>query len=94
MPCRAAEGGAVLEVWVQPRASSDGVAGVRDGAVKVRVTSPPVEGEANEALVRYLAKRLGVPRSGVRIVQGHTGRRKAVRIDGLGPDEVLARLGI
>lgn len=84
---------AELEIWVQPRASRDEVAGVRDGTVKVRLTAPPVDGEANSALVRFLAKLLGVPRSTVTLVRGQTARRKTVRIEGLTLEQVRERLG-
>jgi len=83
-----------LELWVQPRASRDEVAGLQDGALKLRLTAPPVDGEANDALVRFLAKKLGVPRSNLVIVRGQTGRRKAVRITGLTAEEVWRRLGV
>lgn len=81
-----------LEVWVQPRASRDGVAGLQGGALKVRLTAPPVDGEANEALVRFLAGRLGVARSAVTLVRGQTSRRKTLRIEGLTLEEVRERL--
>jgi uncharacterized protein len=87
-------GETTLELWVQPRASRDEVAGFQDGAVKVRLTAPPVDGEANDALVRFLAKKLGIARSNLVIVRGHTGRRKAVRIAGLTAEEVRRRLGV
>ena len=85
---------ALLELWVQPRASRDEVVGLQDGAVKVRITAPPVEGEANDALLRFLAKRLGVPRSAVTVVRGETGRRKAVRVAGLDEAAARQRLGV
>jgi uncharacterized protein (TIGR00251 family) len=84
----------VVEVWVQPRASRDEVSGLQGEAVKVRLAAPPVEGRANDALVRLLAKRLGVPRTAVGIVRGQAGRRKTVRVEGLGPEETRKRLGV
>jgi len=92
MPLRQTAGGSELEVWVQPRASREEIVGVQGGALKIRITAPPVEGEANEALVRFLAKRLGVARGAVTVVRGQTGRRKALRIDGLAPEAVRQRL--
>ena len=79
---RARDGGVRFSVRVQPRASSAGVAGVHGGALKVRLTQPPVEGAANEALVELLAGALGVPRRAVRIVSGATARTKVVDVDG------------
>jgi len=70
------------------------VAGLQGEAVKVRVTAPPVEGEANEAVVRLLSRSLDMPRSAVSITRGQTGRRKRVRIEGLEAAEVRRRLGV
>lgn len=87
MPFQDVAGGCSLEVWVQPRASKDQVAGLQGDALKVRVAAPPVDGEANDALIRFLAKSLGVPRSGVRIQRGEAGRRKSLFIAGLSAAE-------
>jgi hypothetical protein len=62
------------------------VVGRYGDAIKIRLQAPPVDGAANEELVRFLAERLGVPRSAVRIVSGESGRRKRVEITGAGPD--------
>jgi len=64
---------------------------VIDGALRVRVDAPPVEGAANQALVRVLAAELGVARRSVRLVAGAAGRRKLVVVEGLQADEVVAR---
>jgi hypothetical protein len=77
-----AAGGVILRVRVIPRASGDAIAGVRDGALLVRVSAPPVEGRANEALVRLLSRRLEVPRSRIEVVAGLSARTKRVRIQG------------
>jgi uncharacterized protein len=79
---RARDGGVRFSVRVQPRASTAGVAGVHGAALKVRLTQPPVEGAANEALIELLAAALGVPRRSVRIVSGATARTKVVDVDG------------
>lgn len=75
--------GARLAVRVSPRASRSGVGPIREGELVVAVTSPPVDGEANEAVVKVLAKWLGVPARAVVIVQGERGRRKVVAIAGI-----------
>jgi uncharacterized protein (TIGR00251 family) len=75
--------GVRFDVRVQPRASADEIAGLHDGAVRIRLKSPPVDGAANEALVAFLADRLGVNRRQVRIVGGFTSRRKTIEIDGI-----------
>ena len=81
-----------LRVRVQPRAAREGLAGVRGGELRVRVSAPPVEGAANEALVRLLGTALRVAPSRLRIVAGATSRTKRVSIAGLGASEVRARL--
>ena len=63
-------------------------------ALRVRLTAPPVDGAANEALVRLLADRLDVSRGSVALVSGHTGRNKVVEVSGLPPEEVARRLGL
>ena len=75
--------GLTLRVRVQPRASRDALAGEREGALVVRLTAPPVEGRANEALARFLGRALGVPPSAVRVVRGASGRDKLVAVAGL-----------
>jgi len=82
-----------LTVRVQPRASRNEVIGFdTDGALKVRVTAPPVDGEANRAVIELMAKTLGVAKSRVRIVRGESSRVKVVEVDGLNGAEV--RTGI
>ncbi len=68
---------------VQPRASREGIAGVRGGALVVRLTAPPVGGEANAALVRLLARALRVPPYAVALVRGASAREKLVRVGGV-----------
>jgi uncharacterized protein (TIGR00251 family) len=85
-------GGAVLEVLVQPRASRSRVVGEHDGRVKIQLAAPPVDGEANAALVAFLADLLGVKRADVALLAGETGRRKRVRIAGRTADEAAAAL--
>lgn len=63
-------------------------------AIRVRVAAPPVGGAANEALIRFLAERLGVPRSAVTIVRGATARRKVVRVQGMDGQTVRRLLGV
>jgi hypothetical protein len=82
----------VLAVRVKPRASRDAIEGEREGALVVRLTAPPVEGEANASLARVLGKALGVPPSAIRLLSGATARRKRVLVTGLGAAEARARL--
>jgi hypothetical protein len=81
-----------LRARVQPRASRDAIAGVRDGALIVRVTAAPVEGAANDAVVRLLGRALGVAPSAIRLLRGASGREKVLRLEGLDAATVEARL--
>lgn len=84
--------GVVLDIRVIPRARKTELAGTRQDAILVRLNAPPVDGAANEALVRFLANTLGVPKSSVRIVSGEKGREKRVGVDGITAPGVRARL--
>jgi uncharacterized protein len=88
-----AEQGAVsFAVRAQPRSSREAIEGVREGALRVALTAPPVEGEANAALVALLAKALGVPRRDVSVVAGSANRSKRLRVVGVDEAQVRARL--
>jgi uncharacterized protein (TIGR00251 family) len=80
---READGGVTLGVRVQPRAARDEVVGERAGALVVRLTAPPAEGQANAALVRLLARKVGRPPSAFRLVRGAGSRDKVLRVEGL-----------
>jgi uncharacterized protein (TIGR00251 family) len=64
---------------------------VVDGVLRVRVTAPPIEGAANQALIRFLADELGVARRDVRLVAGAAGRQKLIVVEGVEPDELIER---
>ena len=81
-------------MYVQPRASRTEVTGLHGDAIKLRVAAPPVDGEANLEVRRFLAKLLGIPLSSVTIIQGETGRRKTVEVEGVAVTLVAARLGV
>jgi uncharacterized protein len=87
-------GGVLLQVRVQPRASRSEIAGIQAGMLRVRLAAAPVEGAANEELVRFLAHRIQVPKSVIRIISGLTSRTKLVSIGGSSLEEVHSRLGI
>jgi uncharacterized protein (TIGR00251 family) len=87
-----AEGGAAFPVRVVPRASKNEISGRQGEAVKIRLTAPPVEGAANEALIGFLAEVLGVRKSQIEILSGHASRDKLVCVVGMLPNEVEARL--
>ncbi len=70
-----------LNVRVQPKASRNEIVGLREEALKIRITAPPVDGKANDCLIRFLAKQFGVPRSRITLLSGEKGRSKRLRIE-------------
>jgi uncharacterized protein (TIGR00251 family) len=88
----AVENGARLQVLIVPRASSTQIVGIHDDRLKIKLTAPPVDGKANQALVRFLAKRLNVSKDQFNIVSGETARRKTLTVDALSVDEVEKHL--
>ncbi|GAB4227904.1 MAG: DUF167 family protein [Deltaproteobacteria bacterium] len=91
---RAEESSATVPVRVVPRSSKEGVAGFEAGVVRIRIHAPPVEGMANEALVRFLSKALGVPKRRISLLSGEKGRNKIVRVDGITREAFLSALGL
>jgi uncharacterized protein (TIGR00251 family) len=81
-----------INVYVQPRASKTTLAGAHDGCIKVRLAAPPVDGAANVALIEFIAERLGIAKSRVRLVSGATSRRKVLEIEGVDAATVAAAL--
>jgi uncharacterized protein len=82
----------LLDIIVAPRASRSRVMGVHDSRLKIQLAAPPVDGKANEALVRFLADTLGVARAKVEIVGGPASKRKTVRLVGVPAHLVLVKL--
>ena len=83
------EDGIILPVRIQPRSSKDEVVGEYNGALKIRLTSPPVEGEANRRCIEFLAKRLKIGKSQIEIIKGGRSRDKMIKIIGLTKADVL-----
>lgn len=83
----------VINVYVQPKAGRTEFGGLYGDAIKIRVKAPPVDGAGNRELTKYLAAQLGVPKSAVAIVSGHTSRRKRVSIEGVDQRELIEKLG-
>lgn len=75
--------GVTFKIRVQPRASRNQLAGPYQDGVKVRLTAPPVDGEANQACIDYFAQLFGVAKAQVELIAGHTGRSKVLRIRGI-----------
>jgi uncharacterized protein (TIGR00251 family) len=86
--------GVRLRLRVQPRASVTEIAGLHGNEIRIRVAAPPVDGAANEALVRFLAERLDVGRSAVTVTSGSGARSKTVIVTGLTPEQAARRLGL
>lgn len=82
-----------FRVKVAPRAAREAIGGEHDGALKVSLTAPPVEGEANQALCTLLAKRLGVAKRDVTIVQGQSSKLKTVSVAGVSAEAIQALVG-
>ena len=83
-------GAAIVSVRVQPRSSRNEIQGEWQGALKVRLTAPPVDDKANAALCAFLAEQLNIPRSAVRILSGERSRTKRVEVRGVTAAQVLS----
>lgn len=77
------DGAVTFDILVQPRASRAKVGPIHDDRLKVAVTAPPVDGEANAAVIELFAKQLGVTRSAIEVIAGASSRRKTLRITGV-----------
>jgi len=85
-------GAVTFAVKVHPRARKNSITGELGGALKLSLTSPPIDGRANQACIEFFAKLLKVPRSSVTIASGETSRRKVIRIAGMSAEKVRGRL--
>jgi hypothetical protein len=86
---RETSGGTLLFVKLQPRASANEICAPLGAELKIKVTAPPVDAAANQALIELLAETLGCPRGRVELVRGQTSRHKTIKLHGLAPEEVL-----
>lgn len=91
-PFTAVPGGVEIQIKVIPRAGRTALAGLRDGALLVRLAAAPVDGAANEALIEAIAGALGVPKRAVSIVSGERSRQKRLRVTGIDVDTVAAQV--
>jgi uncharacterized protein (TIGR00251 family) len=85
--------GVLLSVKLQPRASANEIGEALGAELRVKVTAPPVEAAANEALLKLLAQQLHCPRNRVDIVRGHTSRHKTIKLYGITPEMLVEKLG-
>ncbi len=83
IPFKKTKDGILIEVKVDPRSSKKGVSGIMENVLKVKLTAPPVEGEANEQLIEIISELTGVRKSDIRIVRGLSSKRKIVEIRGV-----------
>jgi len=84
--------GVLLSVKLQPRASKNEIGGPLGDELKIKVTAPPVDAAANEALIELLAEKLDCPRRRVELIRGQTSRHKVVKLNGFTPEEALKNL--
>ncbi len=89
---KASGDGVELSLLVQPRASRTKVVGEHDGRLKIALAAPPVDGEANAALVEFISRLLGVRRADVSLIDGETSRRKRLAVRAVAASEVMAKL--
>jgi uncharacterized protein len=92
LPIQQTTNGVLVRLRIVPRASHTEVASIQGDMVRIRLAAAPVDGAANEALIRFLAERLAVPRSAVRVASGQTSRSKVVVISGASLEQV--KLGL
>lgn len=81
-----------VEVYIQPRAAKSELAGMHGDSVKIRIAAPPVDNAANQALIEFMAERLGIAKRRVRVVSGATSRKKVLEIDDVSADRITAAL--
>ena len=89
---KATKDGVVLTLHIQPGAKKTEIVGLHGEALKIRLAAPPVDGKANEALLEFLAEKVGARRTALELVSGQTSRTKRVRIEGFAADELQALL--
>lgn len=86
--------GARIEIRVQPRASRNAISGMRAGILRIRVTAPPVDGQANAAAIALLAQALDLPKSAIRLVRGASSREKTLAVESMSQEELNQRLNL
>lgn len=88
------DGGIRFEIRVQPRSSQNQIIGAVGDAIKVKLTAPPVEGQANQSLIAFLADVFSVPKRNVSIIKGDTSRNKIVEIQGIDKEQAIKTIGL
>jgi uncharacterized protein len=85
-------GSTVIQAKVLPRSSRTEIVGKVDGVYRIKLTAPPIEGKANKALINFLAKKTGLPKSKIQIVSGEHSRNKTIRIHNISSDNAMKYL--
>lgn len=86
--------GVDVQIRAVPRASKNEIQGIHDNALKVRLTTPPIDGKANQALLKFLSKTLGITKSKIELTHGDTSRHKTLRIRGITAQQLHTKLGL
>jgi uncharacterized protein (TIGR00251 family) len=86
------QGGCIVSLLIQPRASKNELVGILNGNLKVRLTSPPIDGAANSLCIEFFARILKTSRSRIQIVAGAASRHKRLSIEGVSPEEFRAAI--
>ena len=94
IPIHESGGGVTFAIKVHPRARKNSITGELGDALKLSITSPPIDGRANQACIEFFAKLLKVPRSSITIASGQSSRNKVMRVVGLTADEFHQRIEI
>ncbi|GAB1394495.1 DUF167 family protein YggU [Rhodocyclaceae bacterium] len=84
----------ILNLHIQPGAKKTEVVGLHGDALKIRLAAPPVDGKANEALLAFIAEKIGARKTAVELVSGQTSRTKRIRVGGMAPEIIQAALGV
>jgi len=92
LEARTDKSGVIFRVKVTPRASRTQCNGCVEGVLKIKVQAPPVEGAANEAVVLFFAKTLGVSKSRVKVIRGETSREKTIKVEGIRAEDLKSKL--
>lgn len=86
------QGGVLLHLFVQPKASKNEIIGPHNNELKIKITSPPVDGQANEAVIRFIAKTLSISKNEVQLIRGESSRHKVLKILGISIETVANSL--
>jgi len=83
IPFRTTKDGIIIEVKVEPRSSKKGIGGIMDNVLKIKLTAPPVDNEANKQLIEIISDLTGVRKTGIKIIKGLTSKKKIIEIKGI-----------